>query len=225
MGLSEIKSRFQPDISTFTARLLKDPECQTALDIGCGKHSFLSRFRPRIRTVGLDAFSGAIEKSRSLGLHDDYILANIIETSAQDLLAMNGGKKFDLVAMYDLIEHLPKKLGWDLLEKCEQLTNRYILLQTPYGFVEQGPEDNNIYQRHLSGWFPHDFEGLGYTVAGCAGTRFFHGYAGEFKWNFPGVKLADFALGYVLNIEKNPFHAFNIAAWKDVRGVPARLKL
>lgn len=225
MALQEIKSRLQPDIGTFTARLLADPECKTALDIGCGKNSVLSRFRPRIRTVGLDAFQGAIETSRRLGLHDDYILANIIETPAEQLLEKNKGAKFDLIGLYDVIEHLPKRLGWDLLEKCETLTNRYLILQTPCGFVEQGPEDNNVYQRHLSGWLPHDFQGVGYRVAGCAGTKFFHGYAGEFKWNLPGVKLMDFALGCLLNLESNPRHAFNIAAWKDVRGAQTRLKM
>ncbi|MDX1950659.1 MAG: class I SAM-dependent methyltransferase [Verrucomicrobiota bacterium] len=212
-----------PDTEVFVHRLLARNECQTALDIGCGKSSYLARFRPSIRTVGLDAFEGAIQTSRKLNLHDEYILANIIETPVSKILESREGKKFDLVAMFDLIEHLPKRMGWELLEKCEQLSDRYIVLQTPYGFLEQGPEDSNTYQRHLSGWFPHDFEGLGYTVAGTAGTKCFHGYAGKFKWNFPGVKLLDYALGFLLNLERNPRYAFNIVAWKDLNGVPARL--
>jgi SAM-dependent methyltransferase len=224
MSLLELKQRLQPDPREFTARLLRDPEVKSALDIGCGTSSYLSPHRPRLRTVGLDAFAGAIEKSRRLNVHDDYILADILATPAEAILERVGGERFDLVALFDVIEHLPKKLGWELLEKCERLTSRYVLLQTPNGFMEQGPEFGNVYQRHLSGWFPHDFAGLGYQVAGCAGTRFFHGYAGEFKWNFPGVKLADFALGLALDLEKRPRHAFNIMAWKDVRGVAARLK-
>jgi len=224
MSLQALKERLQPSPGEFTRRLLADPEVKSVLDIGCGKHSYVSPFRPRIRTVGLDAFEGAIETSKKRGLHDDYIHANIIESSAETIIDKSGGKKFDLVALFDVIEHLPKKLGWELLEKCEQLTNRYIILQTPNGFLEQGPEDENIYQRHLSGWFAWEFESLGYKVAGSAGTRFFHGYAGEFKWKFPGVKMADFGLGLLLNLEQNPKHAFNLMAWKDVRGVPARLR-
>ncbi len=221
-SLLKFRTWLQPDFEVYISRLAADSGCKTALDIGCGDRSFISRFRPRIRTVGLDAFEGAIERSKRLNLHDDYILANIIETPAERLLEMNGGERFDIVVLSDIIEHLPKRMGWDLLEKCEALTSRYIILQTPNGFVEQGPEFGNIYQRHLSGWFPQDFAGLGYTVAGCYGTRFFHGYAGAFKWRFPGVMLADFLLGVLQRLEKNPHRAFNIAAWKDVRGVPAR---
>lgn len=224
MSSQAFKDRLQPGPGEFTRRLIAQGEIQTALDIGCGKSSYLSRFRPGLKTVGLDAFEGAINCSRERNLHDDYILANILECSPDEILAKAGGQKFDLVALFDVIEHLPKRLGWELLEKCEQLTSRYLLIQTPNGFVEQGPEDGNIYQRHLSGWFTWDFEGLGYRTAGCSGTRFFHGYAGQFKWNFPGVKVADFALGMVLNLEHNSKYAFNIMAWKDVRGVPARLK-
>jgi hypothetical protein len=221
-ALLQFRSKLQPDFPSYISRLMADSECQSALDIGCGDRSFISQFRPRIKTVGLDAFEGAIEKSRALNLHDDYILANIIETPVDQLLALNGGEKFDVVLLSDLIEHLPKDMGWDILKKCEALTSKYIILQTPYGFMEQGPEFGNIYQRHLSGWFPQDFQGLGYTVAGCYGTKFFHGYTGAFKCRFPGVMLADFALGVLLRLEQNPHRAFNMAAWKDVRGVPAR---
>lgn len=219
----KLRAKLQPDLEVYISRLAADPDCRSALDIGCGERSFISTFRPRIKTVGLDAFEGAIEKSRMMGLHDDYILANIIETSAADLLSHNGGEKFDMVVLSDIIEHIPKKMGLDLLEKCEELTKKYIILQTPFGFMEQGPEYGNIYQRHLSGWFPHELEGLGYTVAGCYGTKFLHGYAGEFKYRFPGVVVADIALGILFNLEGNPHRALNMAAWKDVRGVPARI--
>lgn len=225
MSFQSLKRTLLPDTLDFIGRLIRSEHCGTALDIGCGKSSHLSSFRPSLKTVGLDAFTGAIETSRRLKIHDDYILANVMEASAEDILFRNGGEKFDLVTMFDLIEHLPRKMGWELLEKCEKLTRKFILLQTPYGFLEQGPEDNNIYQCHLSGWFPHDFASMGYKVVGCAGTRLFHGYAGEFKWNFPGVKSLDFAAGVLLNLEKNPQHALNMVAWKDVRPVPVRLKL
>jgi len=220
--LLKLRSSLQPDFEVFIARLAADPDCRSALDVGCGDRSFISRFRPRVKTVGLDAFEGAIEKSKELGLHDDYILANIIETPAEQLIAMNGGELFDMVVLSDIIEHLPKEMGWEVLRKCEAITSKYVILQTPYGFMAQGPEYGNIYQRHLSGWYPHDFAGLGYTVAGCYGSKFFHGYTGDFKWRFPGVLLADFALGLVQRLEKNPHRALNMAAWKDVRGVPAR---
>ena len=217
MSLAQLSKRILPDPQEFTRRIIEQDGCKTGLDIGCGKSSYLSRFRPKMRTVGLDAFDRSLAISREANVHDRYILANIITTPAEEILKSNDGEKFDVVTLFDVIEHLPKNLGWELLAKCEALSSRFVFLQTPYGFLEQGPEEGNPFQVHLSGWFPHDFEGLGYKVAGAAGTRFFHGYAGRFKYNFPGVKIADGLLGVLLRLEKNPHHALNMVAWKDLR--------
>ena len=122
-----------------------------------------------------------------------------------------------------LDEHLPKSKGYEILERCEQLTSKYIILETPNGFVEQGPEFGNEFQRHLSGWFIHDFEGRGYRVHGTLGTRYFRGYAGGAKYDFPGCILLDEMLTLFLRVNRSPRHAFNLVAIKDVRGVPARL--
>lgn len=221
--VSELKKRLLPDARAYTQRILIEPSVKTALDVGCGASSYLSEFRPKIRTVGLDAFAGSIETARQHNVHDDYITANILEVPVAEILARNGGNRFDLVTLFDVLEHVPKRTGFELLEKCEQLTSAYVLLQTPHGFVPQGPEFGNIYQRHLSGWFPEDLQGLGYTVAGCAGTKALIGYGGRFRWNLPGIKVIDFVLGMILNLERHPKFALNFAAWKDVRGVPPRL--
>src|SRR5437763_445763 len=45
-----------PTFADYVARLVESGEIDTALDIGCGEKSPLSGFRPRIRTVGIDAF-------------------------------------------------------------------------------------------------------------------------------------------------------------------------
>ena len=217
MSLARFSKRILPDPLEFTRRIIEQDTCRTGLDIGCGKSSYLSMFRPKLRTVGLDAFEGSLAVSRKANVHDDYILADIISTPAEQILRSNGGGKFDIVSLFDVIEHLPKHLGWDLLAKCEALASKFILVQTPYGFLEQGPEEGNPYQVHLSGWFPHDFEGIGYKVAGAAGTRFLHGCAGRFKYNFPGIAFADAILGVLLRLEKNPHHALNMVAWKNLR--------
>src|SRR6185295_2148371 len=120
--------------------------------------------------------------------------------SAERLLSNFDGRKFDLVTLYDVIEHLPKKQGFDLLEKCEELSSKYVLLQTPNGFLEQGPEFGNEHQRHLSGWFPHDFEGLGYKVYGTTGTKYLRGYGAGPKRDFFGWGACDILLGGLLRI-------------------------
>jgi SAM-dependent methyltransferase len=212
-----------PTAYDYIKTTLENSKCGLTLDVGCGGYSHLSRFRPQITTVGLDVFPEAIEKSKTNGSHDHYILGDILTEPAEQLLSNVGGRKFDLVLLYDVIEHLPKGRGYELLEKCEQLTSKYVLLQTPNGFLEQGPEFGNEHQRHLSGWFSEDFEGLGYKVYGARGTKYLRGYAAGPKYSFPGWMTCDIVLAGLLCIGKHKRHAFNLVAIKDVRGVPARL--
>jgi hypothetical protein len=211
-----------PTAYDYIKSILGRSECSITLDVGCGGYSHLSRFRPQITSIGLDVFPQAIEKSKTNGSHDHYIVGDILEESVEQLLSHVRGQKFDLVLLYDVIEHLPKRQGYELLEKCERLTSKYVLLQTPNGFLEQGPEFGNEHQRHLSGWFPQDFEGLGYKVYGARGTKYLRGYAAGPKYNFPGWMTCDIALAGLLRIGKHTRHAFNLVAIKDVRGVPAR---
>ncbi len=200
----------------FTAQLVDTGEVKTALDIGCGTHSHLSPFRPGVQTTGLDAHAEAIDLARQRGVHDHYIQADIL---SDDIDAT-----FDLVTLYGLIEHLPKAKGLELLDYVERLSTKFILLETPHGYVPQGPEFGNELQRHRSGWFIHEFVGRGYTVHGTTGTRYLRGYMAGPKCNLPGCLLLDEALTLLLRINRKPKHAFNLVAIKDVRGVPARHK-
>ena len=211
------------NVADYTRALIETGECQLALDIGCGSYSHLSAFRPQIQTVGIDAHPAAIEQARARKLHDHYFVANILKEDPEAILQQMGRlKPFDIVSLYGVIEHLPKRLGFELLERCERLTSKYLILETPHGFVEQGPEFGNEFQRHLSGWFIHDFEGLGYKVYGTTGTHYLRGYMAGPKYSFPGCIFLDELLTLFLRINNRPRHAFNLVAIKDVRGVPAR---
>lgn len=203
-----------PSATTFTGRLVGD--CDVALDVGCGVSSPLTGW-PHLHTIGIDVSPESIELARAAGAHNDYQVADVLTHN------LSFTPPPDLVALYGVIEHLPKQRGLVLLERCEALTSKYVLLETPNGFIEQGPEFGNEAQRHLSGWFPHDFEGMGYKVFGSTGMKAMMGYSAALRWNAPGVGLANALLARALGIEKRPRFAFNLVAIKDVRGVPARL--
>jgi hypothetical protein len=214
-----------PTAADYTEKLINTGECKLAVDIGCGVSSLLTRFRPGVKTVGIDAHT--VEVARARGVHDYYVVADIIKLSAAEILdrvnEVAGTRQIDLITFYGVIEHLPKHEGWKLLEKCEQLTNKYILLETPTGFVPQGPEYGNEFQKHLSGWYPDELRGLGYDVYGTTGTRYLRGYMGEPRIKFPGARTVDsLFLARVLFAKQFPQHAFNFVAIKDRRGVPAR---
>ena len=212
-----------PGADEHTARLIATGEVRRAVDIGCGSSSHLRPFRPPLVTVGVDAFEEAVNASRAAGVHDHYRVIDLFEEDVERVLEPFGGERCDLVTLYGVIEHFPKSQGLALLERCERLTSKYILAETPNGFVEQGPEFGNEHQRHLSGWFVHDFEGMGYTVYGTTGTKYLRGYNADLKYGVRGTMTLDVVLSAALRLEKRPRHAFNLLAIKDVRGVPARL--
>ncbi len=216
-----------PTINDHLDKILADTEVNLALDIGCGITSHLTRFRPRIKTVGLDVFT--IKQATESLAHDHYISADIIndpvEKLQEELVRLTGSSKANLVTLFGVIEHLPKKAGLEMLEKIELLSDRYLLIDTPNGFVPQGPEYGNPYQRHLSGWFPNEFEGYGYSVHGSLGTRYLRGYMGEPRIKIPGLRLFDnVVMARLLMTQRFPHHAFNICAIKNLHGVPARYK-
>jgi hypothetical protein len=211
------------DCASLIAGMADSGEVRTALDIGCGHRSPLAGLRPRVFAVGIDAFPPAIEKARAAGLFDDYICGDVMSLAPDAVLSSFGGKKPDAVLILDLIEHLPKAMGFELLARCQDLCGKYVLVQTPNGFLEQGPEYGNEHQRHLSGWFAHDFEGLGYSVCGALGMKCLHGYAGNFKWKLPGIQRLDRVMARALCIARRPSLAFSLIAFKDVRGVSTRI--
>jgi SAM-dependent methyltransferase len=214
-----------PTIEHYLRDVVEQSGVELALDIGCGVTSLLTRFRPQLKTVGLDVFT--IDAASRGNAHDHYISADItnipVERVMEELQIRFGRPRADLVTLFGVIEHFPRRTGLEMLEKVERLSDRFVFIETPNGFVPQGPEYGNPYQRHLSGWFPQDFEAFGYCVHGSLGTKYLRGYMGEPRVRFPGARLFDnVVLARLLMTHRFPQHAFSIAAIKDLRGVPAR---
>jgi hypothetical protein len=116
-----------------------------------------------------------LEVSRQRGLHDDYVLGDIRTVAFEH--------RFDVVVLSNVIEHFSRDDGMDLLRRVESLASRIVYIETPNGFREQPDLNGDPAQRHFSGWFPHDFEGRGYTVLG-SGIRGLRGVAGRARF-FP----------------------------------------
>jgi SAM-dependent methyltransferase len=132
---------------------------KTGLDIGCGAGSPLTSLRgAEFQSIGIDIDEASIERAKANGLHDEYILG--------DFMTMNLGRTFEVVVLSHVIEHFDRDTGWRVLQRLEQLSTRVVYVETPHGFLEQTDYDGNPYQRHLSGWFPHDLEARAYTVFG-----------------------------------------------------------
>lgn len=192
-----------------------------AIDLGCGARSRLPAIAPQLRWIGVEGDAESVAAARAGGSYEQVIAADITDfDSVRNAL---NGRDVQLVCLLHVIEHLPRSEAFQLLDRVEALTSRFVLVETPNRFQSQGPEYGNEAQRHLSGWFPHDFEALGYMVRGTGGTRYLRGYAGRPRLPIKGGQSLDFVLARLLVIERAPRHAYGLTAWKDVRGVEARL--
>lgn len=103
--------------------------------------------------------------------HDEYIEIlkkekkfEVHEGTALDILPKL--EKTQSIFLLDVIEHMTKEEGKELLQICEQKASEQIILFTPIGFdvqsYEEGEKDawgyNGIYwQTHRSGWTPDEF--------------------------------------------------------------------
>jgi SAM-dependent methyltransferase len=136
----------------------------SVLDVGCGVRSPLAVVPGSFRSVGVEAHRPALEASRAAGIHDDYL-----EQDARSLDLADDS--FDAVVMLDLIEHLDREDGEELLRRAERIAREVVVLTTPNGFINQSPYDGNALQEHRSGWTVEDLSRAGFTVYGMNGLK------------------------------------------------------
>ena len=141
-------------------------DCDSILDVGCGKSSPVQYLPKRGHLVGVDLFKPSIEKSRAKGIHDEYHVMNVL-----DIDKKFKPSSFDAVIALDLIEHLTKEEARNLIKKMERIAKKIIIVFTPNGFFHQDEFDKNVLQEHKSGWETHEMRKLGFKVVGVHGWR------------------------------------------------------
>jgi hypothetical protein len=180
--------------------------------VGCGANSPLGRFGVRFaHAVGVERFGPALERSRFLGIHDDYFAVDALEIGK-----WIQPRSYDAVVAFDLIEHLCKEDGVALLAMMERIARDRVVLFTPNGFLPQEPSDGNPFQLHRSGWTAREFRELGYEVRGVHGLRRLRGERGSMRWR-PGRLwgvVSDFTQPLV---HRCPSLAFHLLCTKRVR--------
>jgi len=139
-------------------------DCETVLDLGCGPSSPLQYCGNIRHSVGVEAFLPYLDESKRRKIHSEYFLERVEEADFPE-------KSFDAVVMIELIEHLPKEVGFEMLKKAEKWAKKKIIVSTPNGFLPQRERDDNLLQKHLSGWSLDEMRKLGFECRGLSGLK------------------------------------------------------
>jgi len=186
--------------------------CETILDVGCGAISPIQYFSQTIKySVGIDSFAPSIEKSKAAGIHNEYVLMDVM-----DLSGKFPENSFEYVVALDLFEHLEKNEGYRLIAMMEKIARGKIIIFTPNGFQKQSEFDCNPRQVHLSGWKVDEMRGMGYRVIGINGWKPLRGEFAHIKvW--PSYFWSRISLLTQLYTVNHPKHAFALLCVKEKR--------
>jgi SAM-dependent methyltransferase len=163
----------------FYDQFLKElQDCETVLDLGCGKSSPIQKLYPKPKfSMGVDIFEKYIKISKSKKIHNKYLLCDVLEIDKK--VPPNS---YECVISVDVLEHLSKLDGIKLIKKMEKIAIRKVIIFTPNGFVKQDHYDKNIYQIHKSGWKPKIFQKMGFKVYGINGLKSLRGDLAQIKY-------------------------------------------
>lgn len=162
-------------LTFYNLRLLKPVEylvlrelmdCDSALDLGCGRHSMVAIVSSKTHTVGVEFFKPHFDQAVLSGRHTKYVHADITKVDFPE-------KSFDAVVLLDVLEHLPKEEGSRLLEKMQRWARRKVVIFTPNGYLPQEEFDDNPLMAHRSGWEAREMKELGFKVYGVRGFKVF----------------------------------------------------
>lgn len=122
------------------------------LDIGTGNGVVVNDLK--FNKTAINKFACEID------IPNHHVLDNTWNWFNDYKIAFNVKKHFDLITMFDFIEHFDKEEGIKLLQEVQQYT-KHLIIFTPDGFLQQ---DNITHPDikpgmiHKSGWSINDFK-------------------------------------------------------------------
>lgn len=136
------------------AEIIKFIHPNTLLDLGAGagKYGLMSkRIDPSIKIIGVEIEKDYIEKFNLYSIYNyvwNISVADLISPRYFDM-------KFDVIIIGDILEHLRKSIGVDLLNFLIY-RSRWIIVVFPYRYI-QNSVDGYSSEAHISVWTENDF--------------------------------------------------------------------
>jgi len=146
-----------------------DKKSSSILDIGCGKGEVtraINLHRKRSFRIGVEIFASCAKYCKEEKVYDDCVISDIRYLPFRK-------KSFDSILCIEVIEHLEKNDGLQLINDLEEIARRQVIISTPViPFRLSSKEfdldefDGNVFQIHKSVWSPGEFRKQGYKVIG-----------------------------------------------------------
>lgn len=149
-------------------------EIDTVLDLGCGYNSPIQYCKKGF-SMGVELYAPYLLESKKKDIHNQYIKADIREVKFEP-------NSFDVILCSEVIEHLKKEEGYELLERMEIWAKKKIIITMPNGYIWQDDVDSNKLQQHQSEWYTKELKDLGFKIYGMNGWKKLRGYKGQFKY-------------------------------------------
>lgn len=132
------------------------------MDIGCGIVP-INYFRPKLHLM-VEPWKEYAEILVYRHSGDKSVI--IVHTGALEALCLLADNSVDSVFLIDVIEHLEKEEGRQVILESERVAREQVVIFTPLGFMPQHMENGDAdgwglggsaVQEHRSGWEPEDF--------------------------------------------------------------------
>ncbi len=159
---------------------------KTVLDVACGDGLSMSilNYQKNWDVTGIDIYKPYVDRARQRGVYEEVILGDI-----RQIDKIFKKRKFDVVLISSVLDHIEKSEALELIKKCEGLGRKVILSGLPNGFHEKHEayfwEGDNPHQEHKSHWSIEEFKEMAYTVRGFGNSFMIgeHRISGMKLWN------------------------------------------
>ncbi len=135
--------------------IARAPDLHTALDIGAGRGKYgrmIRELRPDVQITAVEVDSEYVELFGLRSLYD------FVHNEPAERLLESPDVEWDLVTMGDVIEHMPKSRGLDVLHFLVYRA-RYLWVQYPNRY-RQNALLGHVSEAHMSIWTRVDFDAL-----------------------------------------------------------------